>query len=408
MTAPTSLLLQAEESIPGLARGTASYRRASLALFLAGFATFSLLYCVQPLLPEFTRDYHVTPATSALALSFSTGALAFSIFVSGALSQMLPRRGLMFASMLLAAVCNLLAAASPGWSMLLLARFMEGLVLGGVPAVAMAWLAEEVRPADLGKAMGLYVAGTAFGGMMGRVGMGVMLNVGSWRLAMALLGGLGLCAAVGFAMLLPPSRQFTVSRSFDPRQHVSLWATHLRQRDLPRLFGIGFVLTSVFVTVFNYAGFRLLAPPFSLGQTAISAIFLSYISGIFASPWAGSLADRFGRKVPLVGALAVMATGVAVTCSTALVLVVLGILMVTVGFFAAHAIASGWIGRLAGDAKGHASALYLLCYYMGSSIIGSVGGWFWQHLGWNGVAGLTATLALIGVSLGLSLRETKS
>jgi hypothetical protein len=66
--------------------------------------------------------------------------------------------------------------------------------------------------------------------------------------------------------------------------------------------------------------------------------------------------------------------------------VAIGILLVTIGFFGAHAVASGWVGRLAGDAKGHASSLYLLSYYMGSSFVGSAGGWFWQ-VAWLGRGG---------------------
>ncbi|EGD59217.1 MFS family transporter [Novosphingobium nitrogenifigens DSM 19370] len=387
----------------GIERGSPAYRRASLALFLAGFATFSLLYCVQPLLPEFARDYRISPTASSMALSLTTGALAVSILVSGAVSQGLPRRGLMFASMLLAGLCNLLAALAPNWSLLLAARFCEGLVLGGVPAVAMAWLAEEIHPRDLGKAMGLYVAGTAFGGMMGRVGMGLLVEWESWRLAMATLGALGLASALGFAVLLPPSRRFVAASALGLGHHVRVWSSHLRHRDLPRLFAIGFLLTSVFVTLFNYAGFRLSAPPFRLGPTAISLIFLSYISGMFASPWAGQLADRFGRRRPLTGSLALMVTGSLITLSVSLPVVAIGILLVTIGFFGAHAVASGWVGRLAGDAKGHASSLYLLSYYMGSSFVGSAGGWFWQAHGWAGVVGLTSVLAALAVGLALSL-----
>lgn len=397
--------LQAQNHDAGLLRGTPPYRQASVALFLAGFATFSLLYCVQPLLPAFADSYHIDAATSAMALSLTTAALALTIFASGALSQLLPRRGLMFASMLLAGVCNLLAAAAPSWSWLLVARLVEGAVLGGVPAVAMAWLAEEIHPRDLGKAMGLYVAGTAFGGMMGRVAMGLLLDFWTWRVAMTAMGLAGIAAAIGFALLLPPSRGFVVQRGFNIGSHARIWSRHLRHRDLPRLFAIGFLLTSVFVTLFNYAGFRLSAPPFSLGATAISLVFLSYVSGMFVSPWAGQLTDRIGRRLPLAISLLVMAAGVAVTLSTGLPLIVLGILLVTLGFFAAHAIASGWVGQLAGEGKGHASSLYLLFYYAGSSIMGSVGGWFWQHLGWSGVVGLTATLAVAGMATSLSIME---
>jgi MFS family permease len=151
-----------------LAYATQSAWRISLALFLAGFATFSLLYCVQPLLPVFARHYGISPAASSLSLSLSTGFLAAAIICAAAVSEGLGRRGVMFASMTLAALLNIAAGLAPGWHLLLLARAAEGFVLGGVPAVAMAYLAEEIPPRMLGRAMGIYVAGTAFGGMSGR------------------------------------------------------------------------------------------------------------------------------------------------------------------------------------------------------------------------------------------------
>ncbi|WP_198411834.1 hypothetical protein [Microvirga flavescens] len=63
--------------------------------------------------------------------------------------------------------------------------------------------------------------------------------------------------------------------------------------------------------------------------------------------------------------------------------------------------ASGSVGPLAGPAKGHAASLYLLFYYAGSSITGSVGGWFWQHGGWSSIVALTGALSLLGLFLAL-------
>ena len=387
----------------GIRRGTPAYTRANIALFLAGCATFSLLYSVQPLLPEFAREFRVGPGVASLALSFTTGALALSIFVAGAVGQALPRRWLMLGSMLLASLLQLVAGVAPDWPLLLGARLAEGFALGGVPAVAMAYLAEEMHPDDLGKAMGLYVSGTAFGGMMGRVGMGVLTEFGSWRIAMEAMGGFGLVAATGFGLLLPSSRRFVPQRGLDLGHHLAAWRGLLRQTALLRLFGVGFVLTSVFVALFNYAGFRLSAPPYSLGQSAISLIFLTYISGMFSSTAAGHLADHYGRRLPLAGGLGVMALGVVVTLAGPLWLVILGIALVTVGYFIAHSVASGWVGRLSGAAKGQAAALYLLFYYTGSSITGSLGGWFWQGWGWPGVVALTGGLALAGMIMALTM-----
>jgi MFS transporter, YNFM family, putative membrane transport protein len=385
---------------PALARDTPAYARASLALFLAGFSTFSLLYCVQPLLPEFAREFRVDPAGSSLALSLTTGALALAILGVGAFSDRLPRRGLMFASMAAGAVLNLAAAEAPAWWLLLAARSVEGLVLGGVPAVAMAYLAEEVHAGDLGQAMGRYVAGTAFGGMAGRVAVGLVAEHASWRAAMGWLGLLDLGAAIGFLLLLPPSRRFTVRRQPAPGG----WS-HLRHPGLVRLFLVAFVAMGLFVSLFNYAGFRLAEPPYSLGQGASAAVFLTYATGIVASAAAGSIADRHGRRLPLMAGFALMGTGALVTLLAPLAAVVVGITLVTIGFFAAHSVASGWVGRLAGAAKGRAAATYLLFYYAGSSLVGTAAGWVWAAGRWPALAGLCVALAATGLLLAAPIRE---
>lgn len=382
--------------------GTAAYRNASLALFLAGFASFSLLYCVQPLLPLFSAEFHVSPASSALALSLTTGLLALSILATGAFSQMLGRRGLMFGSMVAAAALNIIAALTPSWNGLLLARAAEGIVLGGVPAVAMAYLAEEIAPGFLGKAMGLYVAGTAFGGMMGRVGMGALTEFTSWRSAMILEGSVGLACAAGFGLLLPRSRHFVAQRGFDLGFHLRAWGRHLVNPRLLRLYTAGFLLMSVFVTLFNYSTYRLIAPPYRLSQTAISMIFLCYAFGIVSSSVAGWLGDHIGRRpVFVIGFLLILA-GIALTLASPLLAIIAGIALVTTGFFVGHSIASGSVGLAARSDKGHAASLYLLFYYVGSSVVGSAGGWFWQHGGWNAVAALTGVLALAGIGLGMN------
>lgn len=379
--------------------GSAEYRNAGWALFLAGFASFSLIYCVQPLLPAFSETFGVSPAASSLALSLTTGLLAVAIVLAGAFSQALGRRGLMFWSMFLAALCDIVAAVVPSWHGLLLARAVEGFVIGGVPAVAIAYLSEEIEPPSLGKAMGLYVGGTAIGGMVGRVGMGLLTEFTSWRMALGIIGVLCLAAATGFLLLLPRSRNFVPRTGFDPGFHLRTWQAQLRNPRMLRLYACGFMLTGVFVTLFNYATFRFSGAPYFMGPTTISLVFLAYAFGAVSSSAAGALADRFGRRPLLMAGFLTMLAGVLATLASSLALIIGGIVLVTIGFFVGHAVASGSIGPLAGASKGHAASLYLLFYYMGSSIVGSSGGWFWQHGGWLAVAGLTAALALAGLVL---------
>jgi YNFM family putative membrane transporter len=368
-------------------------------MFLAGFASFSLVYCVQPLLPALADSFGISPAQSSLALSLTTGLLAIAIVVAGAYSQSLGRRGVKFTSMALAATCNLAAAMLPSWHGLLTARALEGLLLGGVPAVAMAWLAEEIEPLHLGRAMGLYIGGTASGGMVGRVGMGVMAEFTSWRFAMGALGAIGLLSAICFLRLLPSSRNFVPTAGLDFRFHLRAWESSLRNPALLRIYAVGFVLLSIFVTLFNYATFRLSDAPYRLSSTQISLLFLAFGFGIVSSSVAGHLTARFGRRRIHVAGFALLLAGVLLTLSNSLAVIFAGIALVTTGFFVTHSLASASVGPAAATAKGHAASLYLLFYYMGSSVTGSIGGWVWQSGGWNAIVAFTTLLALAGIVL---------
>ncbi|WP_144638368.1 MFS transporter [Bordetella genomosp. 13] len=407
MSAPSASLASAPAAQAGpqappqghaLARGSAALRRAQWALFAAGFATFAMLYCVQPLLPLFTQSFGVSPAQSSLVLSFCTGTLALSIFLVGLWSQALPRKRVMAASMFASAVLATVAAAVPDWHSLLLLRALQGIAMGGLPAVAMAYLAEEVEPGTLGYAMGLYISGSAFGGLSGRVVTGTVSDLLGWRHALGAMGLIGLVAALLFVWLLPPSRRFAPRRGNALAAMREGLATHLRNGPLVGLFAMGGLLMGAFVTVYNYVGFRLMLPPFSLSQTLIGAIFVVYLVGIFSSTLFGRLADRHGRGPMLSTATLLALAGLLLTLFDNLPMVVAGIVIFTFGFFAAHAVASGWVGQMAQGYKAQAASLYLLVYYVGSSVLGALGGHSWSAGAWIGVTELAGGLLVVALA----------
>ena len=220
--------------------------------------------------------------------------------------------------------------------------------------------------------------------------------------ALALIGLAGLACGAALWHWLPPSRHF------QPR-HLGFGSltrsllTHLADGGLRWLFVLGFLLMGGFVTLYNYIAFRLLAPPYDLSQSAIGAIFAVYLLGMAASALAGRLADRLGRRRVLWAAVLVMLAGTLLTAAANLALIILGIAVMTLGFFAAHSIASSWVGRRAGAAKAQASSLYLFAYYLGASVVGSAGGLAWEDFGWMGVLALVAGCVLAGLLVGLRL-----
>ncbi len=388
----------------GVSVGTASFRRANLALFCAGFVTFVTLYDVQPLLPLFSREFNVPPAVGSLPLSISTGALALSMLVVGTVSETLGRKPLMTVSLFLTSLLAIMTLFSHGFGSLLALRLVQGIALAGVPSVAMAYLGEEMDARSIGAAMGLYIGGTAVGGMTGRIGSALLCDYLPWHTAIGIIGVISLLLSLLFLKSLPPSSNFR-RHPFQVRYLFTSLGRHMREPGLLCLYGLAFLGMGGFVTLYNYIGFRLLAPPYNLSQSRVSLIFLVYLLGSLSSGGAGRLIHRLGRGLMIRLSLAVMLVGTLLTLSTPLPLIVAGVGIFTCGFFSTHAIASSWVGRRAKCAKAQASSLYLFFYYLGSSISGTVGGIFWVRLGWPGVAAMISLLvALAFVVAALLLR----
>ena len=388
---------------PLIARGDARFWRVSVALFLGGLATFGVLYCVQPMMPGFARAFSISPAAASLSLSAATGVLAVAMFWAGALSDALGCKAVMTASLAAAAAATLAASFSPDWTTLVALRALTGLALSGVPAVAMAYLAEEMDRSAIGLAMGLYIAGNTLGGMSGRLGGAALADSMGWRGGVAMVGLFSLACAGVFALALPTERQLAPKTGSTPL--LPTIRMHFSDPGLRYLFVLGFLLMGALVTTYNYVGFRLAQPPFSLSQTAIGLVFAIYLIGAVSSVTFGDLAGRCGRRRVIGLAIALMPLGVLATLPDSLPLTILGVGVVTAGFFGGHSIASSWVGLRAESAKAQASALYLFSYYAGSSLAGSFGGWVFARGAWPGVVAFVG--ALSGLALLVAIRLSR-
>lgn len=383
---------------PHIERSTPAFRQTVLALFAAGFSTFALMYCVQPLLPELADTFRISAAAASLAISVTTATLAATLVSGGAMFERFPRKSLIAWSLGVTAALTVVATAAPSWSVFLLVRALAGVAFAGLPAIAMAYIGEEMTRKAAGLAMGIYVAGTAVGGMSGRVVAAVLTDAYGWRVAIAAAGVLGLGAAVLVAAALPPARR-TRPAMLPPGGLLGVYRTHLRDRQVRYLLAQGFLFMGVFVAVYNYLTFRLVRPPYELGHAAVGAVFLVYLVGMVSSPWAGAAAESWGRRRTLGLSLLMMLAGILLTLLAPLPGLIAGVALLTAGFFAAHAVTSTWIGTRAPEHKAQAASLYIVFYYAGASITGTVAGIFWTRYGWTGVA--AAVLLQTGVALAL-------
>ncbi|HEX9025398.1 MAG TPA: MFS transporter [Clostridium sp.] len=384
-------------------KGTREFHLTSIALFAGGFNTFAILYSTQPLMPYLSKEFNVSPTMASLSLSVATCTLAVSMLLFGSLSEVLGRKPIMCVSLFASSILTVLTAFVPNFNSLLVLRCLQGFVLAGLPAIAMAYISEEIDRSSLGLVMGLYISGNSIGGMSGRIIIGVITDFFNWRMALASVGFLGVIASFLFWSKLPSSKHFE-ARSFEIKKLIKSSINHLKNPNLLCLYCIGFLIMGSFVSLYNFIGYQLIEPPYNLSQTLVSFIFVIYIVGTFSSTFMGRLADKHGQHKMLCISIFIMLIGGCITLNMYLLLKIIGIALLTFGFFAGHSIVSSWIGKLATHDKAQASSLYLLFYYVGSSVGGTTGGMFWSLYGWGGVVSMISCFLAFAffISIGLS------
>ena len=385
-----------------IAANTPEFRRANLAVFSCGFPIFAVLYCTQPVLPLFAAEFGVSPAESSLALSLTTITMAVAMLFASSVSEALGRRPLMSFALVTSSLMTLALAFAPDWQSIVWLRALSGVALSGAPAVTLAWLGEEMEKDAVPHAVGIYIGGGALGGMSGRLVAAFLADFGSWRWAMAGIAITGLVSAILFWRALPASRHFHARPLRFAGLASTMWG-HVTTPAIALLVVEGFILLGSFMNIFNYIGFRLQDAPFGLSQAAAGLVFLVYPIGSYSSAFMGKLAGRHGRGKVLTAAILIMLAGLVILVPDNIWTLALGLAVLAFGFFGAHSISSGWAPALAARDKAQASSLYLLLYYIGGGVAGSIGGVFWSAHGWNGVTAFSAVMMLATLAVVLLL-----
>ena len=389
--------------------GSREYRRLLVGLFFAGVATFAQLYATQAVLPAVAEDLGSGPADAALTVSASTLGLAAAVIPWSLLADRIGRVPVMAVGLIAATLLGACAPLAPDIVVLLGLRLLEGAALGAVPAVALAYLSEEVAPRHVAAAAGSYIAGTTVGGLSGRIVAGWVGELAGWRWGVASVVLLCVVAASLFVALVPVARGFVPRRARSergPSVRGRIMA-NLRSRVQLALYAQGFLLMGAFVAVYNYLGFHLAGAPFFLAPAVVTLLFLAYLAGTASSPRAGALAVRHGRLPVLGASIGVMAGGAGLMFVPMLPVVIVGLLAFTAGFFGAHAVASGWTPVAAApDARAQASSLYYLGYYAGSSVFGWLLGVVFVRAGWGVL--VVAVLVMCALALAVAVSTLRS
>ena len=359
----------------------------AVALYLTGLASFVGLYLPQPILPTISADFGVDAAASALVISSTVFGVALASPAIGVLSDRFGRRRILVSGSLLLCFASLSCALAPSFELLLLARFVQGLLLPTLFAVGLAFVSEALPPRTMRTVAGIYIACNVVGGMLGRVSAGIFEDLASWRYGFVL-------SAVLYLFLVPlwaSQREQKRAHGESPRLADAFRGTlsHLGNRNLLGGLLLGFFLFFAFQSTFSYLPFRLENPPFLLGSALIGTMYLSSVSGVFSSASAGWFSSRLGPRVGLLIGLALAAIGNLMALTSYLTLLIAGLLVLSFGQFLVQGLAVGYVSTSAVNDRAGANALYLLLYYLGGGLGAYLPGFVFPIFGFGGVVGVS-------------------
>lgn len=360
----------------------------------ASVFVFAAMYSVQPLLPFFTEHFQISVSYASLSMSVTTVSVIIGLIILGFLSDRHGRLLFIRLSVILTIIPFLFMPLTDSFYFIIFLRFIQGFAIAGVPAAALAYISEEVNHQSMGLATALYISCNALGGTIGRLMMGYITEQFSWETAFFSLALFGFIIFIIVWLTLPKSRNFSKSNRTIHNDLYGFWL-HLKNPNLIILFGLGIILQLSFTGMWSFIPYYLTEPPFLLSLKTISFIFLAYGLGIIGSPIANSLAGKVGINVIRTFGVLLLVSGILLTLSTSLFIIIIGLCIACLGFFTAHALTSATVSQTASHQKGSASSLYLVSYYVGVASGSTLLSPIWSLFKWQGIVFITVFLPIV-------------
>jgi MFS transporter, YNFM family, putative membrane transport protein len=373
-----------------------SFDTRSLAVATAGFAAFVNLYSPQALLPRLASEFHVGAGEISALMTAGTAAIALSAPFSGALADVTGRKRLITAAMFAVVAPTLIMTFAGSVPQLTFWRFVQGLLLPPIFAVAVAYIGDEWPPSDVARVAGIYISGSSIGGFCGRFIPGLLTDVIGWRAAIQVMALITLIAAIIVAATLPPERNFV--RSGGLVSSLAQMVQHFRNRRLVATYAIGFGVLFNFIATFTYVNFHLAAPPYLFSPTLLGALFLTYLVSTPLVPWVGRAIALFGRRPFVLGMIALWIVGALLLLAPPVAVIIVGLTLCAVCGMVCQAVSTGYVTLTAKEGRSSAVGLYASIYYIGGSAGAFLTGLAWASAGWPGcVAVIVAVQAIMAV-----------
>ncbi len=304
---------------------------------------------------------------------------------AGGLSDRLGRKRVIVLATAALALPTLLCAFSASFQVLLVLRFVQGLLIPAIFSAASAYVGDEFSPQALPAKIGIYVAGTTLGALLGRLLPGWCAADWGWSGAFVASSAVTLLLAVLIQLGLPTEQAVVKTLG---RSTGSAVRTLMREARLVSTLLVGSGLLFAQVAVFSGVSLLLAAPPYQWGTRAISSIYGVFLVGVIAAPVCSRWVPWVSHRAVMGGALCGSVFGIALTQLPSPALLVMGLGIFSTGIFVCQAITNSYLNSIVRQDRALAIGLYLSCYYLGGTLGALAPGALWERFHWSGISAL--------------------
>lgn len=362
--------------------------------------TLCTLYAVQPIQPIFEIEFSLDRFQAIIFTTVIMLPLGFAPIFYGYFLETISSKSLLKFSVVILGILELLFAFSDTYIVLLCIRGLQGLFIPAILTSLMSYIS-FISPKDkVQQAIGGYIAATIFGGFLGRLFSGFLSDIFGWRFFFILLG----FALIAMYFLLNTIEEDAKINLIKP--NIKQITTVLKDKVFLHVYLIMFSVFFVFQGVLNFIPFQLTAISTDVSNTKVGLVYAGYIVGLVISIKVLKIIKFFKTEIKamVVGSF-IYVLGIQFFHFNSYILIFLGMFVFCAGMFIIHAIASGYINKLAHSNKAISNGLYISFYYAGGVLGSFLPGIVFEHFGWHYFIVTLNLIVFISIFLLFSLQR---
>ena len=373
--------------------------KSNLLIIIYGLiVTMSVMYATQPLQPLLATKFEVTITEASLFTAVILFFLAVAPIIYGYILEKVCAKKMLINASIVLLITNIFLGLSNSYELFLFFRVCEALVIPAILTSLMSILA-NIDKDNIKFNMSIYVAGTVFGGLVGRVFSGFIATTFSYEYVFY-----SLSFAIFISILLIKKLNFNGEANII-KPKISDVLNILKDRRFVIVYFVMFCIFFVFSGVLNVLPFRAKELSSDFSEFQIALLYLGYGMGILVSLNSKKIVNFFKGEINtiLYATIFFIFTISSLFIENILYLFLL-LFLVCIGMFTAHTVSTQLANSMQKSQKSLTSGMYLTFYYLGGTTGSLVPSMIYKAFNWN-IMLIVFVILLLVVALVVALNK---